>query len=70
MNRETAWLIERAGKTGQPHWWDGIGWNACASNGVRFSRQSDAEKVIAFMEDSLAVATEHIWDSGTDEVVR
>ena len=68
--REQAWLIERAGNTGQPHWWDGISWTANASEAVRFSRQSDAVKVIGYLEDSLAVATEHIWDSGTDEIVR
>ena len=68
--REQAWLIERVSKNGSPWWWDGIGWTANASNGVRFSRKSDAEKVIAYLEDATAFATEHIWDSGTDEIVR
>ncbi len=63
---EVAWLVERQ-KPGYSEWWDGIGFTDDASAVVRFSRQEDAERLIAANAHAMLAgcrATEHMWVGG------
>lgn len=57
---EKAWLIEMQFE-GKACWWYGSGYIADANQGVRFSREDDAEQVILEHGMVGAEATEHMW---------
>jgi len=69
-----AWLIEAGGNRSAPIYWDGGDWSADHLRAVRFTRQADAERVMANIaagqRQSQMSAVEHGWHvNKADEAV-